>query len=141
MNLMKLDSSAFIADGGLLDAFRAKAVPVDCEHARVLFRQGEESNGLFVLHAGAVKMTIEGRGGEQVVTMEARPGSLLGLPGMVGNAPYSMSAKAEAGAVVTFVSRDDFSKLMLTEPPLGMMILRVLAAEVRTARMAIAGKI
>lgn len=138
MAFVNLDSSSFIADKELLEALRDKAVPVDCARTRVLFKQGGEPTGLFILHSGAVKMTIDDRGGEQVVSMAAGPGSLLGLPGLVGNAAYSMSAKAEAGAVVTFVSREEFSKLMLTQPPLGMMILRVLAAEVRTARMAIA---
>jgi hypothetical protein len=41
------------------------------------------------------------------------------------------------GAVVSFVSKDDFSRMMLTEPQISVMILRVLAAEVRTARMAL----
>jgi CRP-like cAMP-binding protein len=138
MAFVNLDSSAFIAEGELLDALRGQAVPVDCASTRVLFKQGDEAIGLFILHSGAVKMTIDGPDGEQVVSTAVGAGSLLGLPGLVGNAAYSMSAKAEAGAVVTFVNREEFSKLMLTQPPLGMMILRVLAAEVRTARMAIA---
>jgi hypothetical protein len=37
---------------------------------------------------------------------------------------------------VSFVPREDFSNLMLTEPGLAVLILKVLAAEVRTARIA-----
>lgn len=137
---MKLDASAFVADKELLEALRGRAVAVDCARPRVLFNQGDEPGGLYILHSGEVRMTMDGLGGDEVVSMLVRPGSLLGLPALVGNSTLSMSAKAEAGAEVTFVSRDEFSKLMLTEPALGIMILRVLAAEVRTARMAIAGK-
>jgi CRP-like cAMP-binding protein len=60
----------------------------------------------------------------------------MGLPGLVGNNPYSLTAEAKKGAEVSFVARDEFSRLMLTEPSLAMMILRVLAAEVRSARIA-----
>lgn len=70
--------------------------------------------------------------------MPAIPGSLLGLPGLIGNKCYSMSCEAKAGAEIRYLHRDDFAQLMLTEPELAMMILRVLAAEVRTARAAVA---
>jgi CRP-like cAMP-binding protein len=72
--------------------------------------------------------------------MRAQPGSLLGLPGLVGNRPYSLSVFANAGSEVSFVSQQVFSELMLSEPGLSMMILRVLANEVRSARMAMTGK-
>jgi CRP-like cAMP-binding protein len=74
--------------------------------------------------------------GDVVLNMAAEAGSLLGLPGVVGNCPYSLSAAARKGSEVGFVSREEFSKLMLTEPGLAVLILRVLAAEVRTARIA-----
>jgi hypothetical protein len=41
------------------------------------------------------------------------PGSLLGLPALSGDEPYSMTAVAHAGAVLGFVTRDVFSRLML----------------------------
>ena len=68
--------------------------------------------------------------------MPAEPGSVLGLPGLIGNGAYSMSADAKTGAEISFLSHEEFQKLMLNEPEVGMKILRVLAAELRTARMA-----
>jgi CRP-like cAMP-binding protein len=65
------------------------------------------------------------------------PGSLLGLPALIGNEPYTLTATADEGAELGFVSREDFNSLMLTEPSLAVRVLRVLAAEVRTARHAI----
>jgi CRP-like cAMP-binding protein len=133
---VNFDSSAFVADAALVEALRARAVPVDCTQDRVLFRQGDAPNGLFILHAGEATLRLDTHTGEEVIVMPVVPGSVLGLPGLVGNGAYSMSADAKKGAEISFLSREEFAKVMLTEPALGMMILRVLAAEVRTARMA-----
>ena len=137
---MNLDSSAFVADQELIRALRERASAVECNYDRLLFQQGDEPNGVYIVLNGEVTVTMESPAGDEVVSMRAQPGSLLGLPGLVGNRPYSMSAFANKGAEVSFVSRDVFSQMMLSEPNLAMMILRVLANEVRTARLAITGK-
>lgn len=119
-----------------MEALRQRAVPVQCAQDRVLFRQGDPPNGLYILHSGEATLRLEAPTGAPVIAMPAAPGSLLGLPGLIGNGAYTMTAEAKMGAEISFLSREEFQKLMLTEPNLGMMILRVLAAEVRTARMA-----
>ena len=88
------------------------------------------------MHNGQVTMTMRSPDGEAVLEMAAEPKSLLGLPAVVSNSRYSLSAKARQDADVSFVSRDEFSKMMLTEPGLAVLILKVLANEVRTARIA-----
>lgn len=74
---------------------------------------------------------------EVVMQGTASAGSLLGLPGLIGNEPYSLTARALKGSRLSFVKRDDFSSLMLTDPAMSVRVLRVLAAEVRTARFAL----
>ncbi len=137
---MKLDSSAFVADQELIRALCDRASAVDCCCNQVLFAQGDAPAGVYIVQSGEVTMTMESPTGDEVIATHSEPGSLLGLPGVVGNAPYSMSAYARAGAEISFLSRDDFSELMLREPRLAMMILRVLASEVRTARIALSGQ-
>jgi CRP-like cAMP-binding protein len=137
---MNLDSSAFVADHELIQALRGRARAVDCGHDLILFLQGDGPVGLYILNSGEVTMTMESSSGDELITMRSEPGSLLGLPAVVGNCPYSMSAYAKEGAEISFLARDVFSALMLSEPKLAMMILRVLANEVRGARMAITGR-
>jgi CRP-like cAMP-binding protein len=55
----------------------------------------------------------------------------------IGNVPYSLSATAKKGSMVRFVRREEFSRLMLTDPSISVGVFRVLAAKVRTARMAL----
>ena len=134
---MKLDSAAFVADQELINALKKRSTPIDCEQDCVLFSQGDVPTGLYILHSGEVRLTMKSPLGDQVLSMAAAPGSLLGLPGLVGNQAYTLSAYARMGAEISYVSKDDFSRMMLTEPQVSVMILRVLAAEVRTARMAL----
>ena len=84
---MKLDSASFVAEADLIEALKGHSRPVDCTLDRVLFQQGEESVGLYIVHAGTVEMAMCDDYGDMVMCAEALPGSLLGLPGVVGNCP------------------------------------------------------
>lgn len=134
---MKLDPSAFVADKELLEALERKAVRVACDQDRVLFRQGETPSGLYVLRSGTVILDMVSHTGDPVLDVSVPVGALLGLPGFIANQPYSLTATARKGAELGFVSREDFSALMLSDPALSLKVLSVLAAEVRSARSAI----
>jgi CRP-like cAMP-binding protein len=69
--------------------------------------------------------------------MQTFAGSLLGLPGLIGDEPYSLTATARKGAELKFVSREDFLVVMSGDPLLSFKVLQVLAAEVRSARQAL----
>jgi CRP-like cAMP-binding protein len=134
---MKMDASAFVADPGLVEALKQHSSPVTCDEDRVLFNQGDSPDGLYIFHRGGVRLIMRSQMGDTLMNMPAIEGSLLGLPGLVGGSPYSLSALAQKGAQVSFVSREEFAKVMLSVPAIAVGILRVLAAEVRTARMAL----
>ncbi len=134
---MDLDPNAFVADPELIRALDVRSTPVPCDTDRLLFRQDEPSIGVYILHEGEAALTMDSPTGQQLFSVRATAGSLLGLPGLIGNQPYSLSAVARAGARVSFVSRAEFTALMQSDPLLSLKILRVLAAEVRTARRAL----
>lgn len=136
---MKLDSTAFVADNELIQALGARSTPLLCDQDRVLFTQGEPPAGLYILRAGGARLSMRSPTGDQIMCIPVCAGSLLGLPAVIGNQPYSLTAKAFKGAEVSFVPREEFALLMLNEPSLSLSVLRVLAAEVRTARFAITG--
>jgi CRP-like cAMP-binding protein len=137
---LKLDPSAFLADPELIQALEDQSTPIYCEGDRVLFRQGEKPLGLFVLDSGTAKLTMNSPSGEEVMSIDATAGSLLGLPGLIGDEPYSLTAIARKDAELCFISRDEFTNLMRTNPLLSLKVLQVLAAEVRSARQAILGR-
>ena len=134
---MKMDASAFVADPDLVEALKAHSSPVVCGEDRVLFNQGDSPNGLYIFHKGAVRLIMRSQMGDKLMDMPAIEGSLLGLPGLIGGSRYSLTALAKKGAEISFVSREEFAQIMLSAPTIAVGILRVLAAEVRTARMAL----
>ena len=133
---MNLDPSAFVADRELIQALEKRSQPIACDEDRVLFRQGDPPTGLYILRKGEATLTMESVAGEVVMRMQTTAGSLLGLPGLIGNEPYSLTAIAREGAELGFVPRDEFAGLMLKEPQMSLKVLQVLAAEVRSARQA-----
>jgi CRP-like cAMP-binding protein len=134
---MKLDPSAFLADPELIQALEKRSTTISCGGDCVLFRQGEVPAGLYVLDEGETTLTMASPAGDQVMSVEARANSLLGLPGLIGNEPYTLTAIARDGARLSFVTREDFTALMQTDPRIGIKVLQVLAAEVRSARRAL----
>jgi CRP-like cAMP-binding protein len=135
---VQLDPSAFLADPELLETLEKHSIPVSCDDDRVLFHQGDPSAGLHILLKGQVTLSMTGEDGEPLMSTQAIAGSLLGLPSVIGNQPYSLTAIARSGAQVGFIARDDFNALMQSQQALLVKVLQVLAAEVRSARMALA---
>jgi CRP/FNR family transcriptional regulator, polysaccharide utilization system transcription regulator len=134
---VNFDSTAFIAEQELIDALAKRSASVSCAKDRVLFKQGESPAGLFILRKGKASLTMQSATGSVIMSIIAAPDSLLGLPALVGNEPYTLTAMALEGAELGYITREDFSSLMLSEPAIAMSVLRVLAAEVRTARHAL----
>jgi CRP-like cAMP-binding protein len=133
---VQFDSTAFVADPELLKALQERASAIHCESDRILFEQGQCAAGLYIVRQGRAMLSMHA-GGATILTVETGAGSLLGLPAVVGDQPYSMSAVARAGSDLGFIDREEFAALMQSEPKLSFKILQVLAAEIRTARAAL----
>lgn len=137
---MHLDPTAFQADASLLQALEKHTSPLLCYEDLVLFHQGDSPKGLHILWEGNATISMDSEDHRSLFSCEATAGSLLGLPGLIGNQPYSLSAVAHKGARVGFITQKDFQTLMQSETGLMVKVLQVLAAEVRSARLAITQK-
>jgi CRP-like cAMP-binding protein len=134
---VQLDPTAFLADSELIRALNEHATPVVCDTDRILFKQDDPPVRLYILHEGQATLSMASQQGQAILSVEARSGSLLGLPGLVSDQPYSLTAVAHAGARVSFLGRSEFTAIMQSNPALAFKILQVLAAEVRSARHAL----
>ena len=134
---MQLDPSAFIADHELIQALEKRATSLSCGEDRVLFRRGDEPVGLYILRSGEAVISMDSDSESETLACLATAGSLLGLPGVIADQPYSLTVIARKGANVGFVSKEEFNALMQSQQSLMVKMLQVLAAEVRSARLAI----
>jgi len=134
---VQLDPTAFLADSELIRALSEHATPIVCDTDRILFQQDEPAVGLYILHEGEATLSMASKDGQTILSVVARDGSLLGLPGLVSDQPYSLTAVAHGGARASFLGRTEFTAMMEADPTLAFKILQVLAAEVRSARRAL----
>jgi CRP-like cAMP-binding protein len=134
---VQLDPTAFVADPDLIRALSEHATPIVCDTDQVLFQQDDSPAGLYILDEGEATISMTSNQGQAIFSVPAKSGSLLGLPGLVSDQPYSLTAIARAGARVRFLGRAQFTALMESNPALAFKILQVLAAEVRSARQAL----
>ena len=132
---MKQDS--FVADRELIHALEKRSQPISCSAGCILFSQGGAPSGLYIIQSGEAALMMESASGKAVMCLHAAAGSLLGLPAIVGNQPYTMTAMAHKGSEVRFVTRNDFEDIMRGEPALYPKVLQILAAEVGRARQAL----
>jgi len=129
--------SSFIADCTLLQALEAHSTLVPCCCDVVLFRQGEMSTGIFIVRSGSASLLMKAENGVEVAHITVTAGSILGLPAIVSKEPYTLSAMANKGSEVSFVELEAFEGVMQEQPSLLPKVLEVLAAEVRSARLAL----
>jgi CRP-like cAMP-binding protein len=80
---------------------------------------------------------MESRPGKVVLCLHAASGSILGVPAICANAPYSSTATAREGSDVRFVTRDEFEDALQAEPQLAIKVFQLVASEVIAARRAI----
>ena len=130
--------ATFPSDPGLFKALAFQARKIRSEEDRLLFAQGEGTIGLFVVRSGAVQAIVHSDDGRVAAAFLAGPGAVLGLPAVVSDEPYSLSAHARQGSDIAFLGKNDFNDLLQDEPGMYMAILRVLAAEVHLALEALA---
>jgi CRP-like cAMP-binding protein len=131
--------TSFMADCTLTQALQKRSIPLPCLDGRMLFRQGETPQGLYILKNGKASLQMKGENGAEVLHLTVGPGSILGIPAVAAKEPYSLSAMACARAQVDFIGLSDFEDFMKMEPSLFPLVLSVLAGEVRSARIAFTG--
>jgi CRP-like cAMP-binding protein len=134
-----MSQKCFIADGRLFQALvtRSNARPYGDFHT--LFKQGEFPKGLYIIHDGEASLLMLSHTERIIASFRAGPGSVLGLPAVVGLLPYTLSAIVRKGSMVGFIALEVFNDLLREERSLYPSVLSLLAAEVRAARSTIAG--
>ena len=131
--------NSFVADCSLTQALEKRSIPVPCSKGQVLFKQGDAPLGLYILRNGKASLVMKDESGTEVMHLTIGAGSILGVPAVVTKQPYTLSALSGRGAEVCFIELSNFEDLMQAEPRLFPLVLSVLAAEVRSARIALTG--
>lgn len=103
--------------------------------AHVLFHEGENSAGVFLVRKGKVRMGIRHMPG---LDRDFAAGSLLGLPATFTGHPYSLTAVTLAESELVHVQREPFLELMRDQPDLCREATDMLGREVTFIQSALA---
>ena len=115
------------------DVLDSMAAPLTQPKNSIIFAQGDPAVGVYVIRKGSVRMTVKA-GDSEIVMRIAQPGSVLGLPGVLSNKPYSLTARAVQACELGFVTAERLVQLVRENPTLGLQVLQLLSEEVRAAR-------
>ena len=113
------------------------AAPLNQPKNAIIFAQGDPPVGVYVVRKGTVRLTVKA-GDSEVLMRVAQPGSVLGLPGVLSNKPYSLTARVVQPCELGFVHAEKLIQLVRENPTLGLQVLQLLSEEVRAARGAMA---
>jgi CRP/FNR family cyclic AMP-dependent transcriptional regulator len=69
----------------------------------VLFMEGQQARGAFVLCSGKVKLSTTSREGKILILKMASPGEVLGLSAVISNRRYEVTATTSAPCRVNFI--------------------------------------
>ena len=136
-----LDSSAFVTDPDLVRSLQKESISIAGDRDRVLFYQGEEPTGLYILHRGSATLSIRCRERRIDIKVQTTAPSLVGLPSLMDGAPHAFTAVAHGGAELSFVDRNNFACMIESDTLLSLQALGALVAEMAFTSRAILDQI
>jgi len=124
----------FQTDALLFDALEAICSSIDYPKGTVVFEQGRQSKGVYIVLSGTVLLWLKVASGRQVPFRTAGSGCVMGLPASISGRPYSLSAKVIKDARIGFVPRKQLLELLRTDSQHCYRVVEILSDEVSVLR-------
>jgi CRP/FNR family transcriptional regulator, cyclic AMP receptor protein len=99
----------------------------------LLFLEGQEPRGVFILCTGRAKLTTTSAEGKSIILRIAEPGDVLGLPAVVSNSPYEATIETLEPSQANFISQKDFLNFLREYPQIGNNIAKQLTHNCKCA--------
>lgn len=97
------------------DLDRSRLIELEQMHQRsiypsgaVLFRAGDQPQGVYIICSGRVKLSIYSSDGRAVLVSTAGAGNVFGVTALLSGKPYNLTAEALELTQVGFIKKDDF---------------------------------
>ncbi|HEX6086751.1 MAG TPA: Crp/Fnr family transcriptional regulator [Thermoanaerobaculia bacterium] len=108
-----------------LDILRPYETLHDLPAGKLLFREGEPADGVYVLHSGGVALAFSNK---PMVVLG--PGEIVGLTTVMSNRAHDCSAVTHGACVVGFVEKAVFLRLLDEQPALWLTVLRMISENI-----------
>jgi CRP/FNR family cyclic AMP-dependent transcriptional regulator len=107
-----------------LDAISSAAV---YPKGAILFVEGQEPRGVFVICNGRVKLSATSVGGKSLILRMAEAGEVIGLPGTISGKPYEAMAEAQEPIQANFIPRKPFLEFLRTHGEVALRVAETLS--------------
>ena len=108
-----------------------RAVPRHYALGELVFSEGDDCPGLFVIESGTVRLFKSSPGGREQVLAIEKPGNTIAELPVFDGGKYPASAAALEDAQLLFISKQDFHSLCLVHPKVALKVLRVVGTRLR----------
>src|SRR5450755_4819295 len=113
-----------------LDRIKSTAV---YPKSAMLFIEGQQPRGVFVLCVGKVKLSTSSREGKTIITKISDSGDILGLNAVVSNRPYEVTAEMMEPGQANFIPRDSLLQFLKDNGEVALRVAEQLSRNYYTA--------
>ena len=78
----------------------------------ILFVEGQEPRGVFVICNGRLKLSTSSPQGKSIIVRTAKEGEVIGLPSTLSGKPYDLTAEALEPVQANFIRREAFLQFL-----------------------------
>jgi CRP/FNR family cyclic AMP-dependent transcriptional regulator len=78
----------------------------------ILFMEGEQSRGVYIVCQGRVKLLTTNSDGKTLIFKIAKPGEILGLNATLSGTPHEITAETLQPAQLAYIGREDFIRFI-----------------------------
>jgi len=110
-----------------LETLAAIAVPKRIHKRTVLFREGEEAKGFFLLLKGRIKLSMISTSGKEQILHFVQKGQSFAEAALYMNKSYPATAEALEESELYYIPREGLYKAMAADPGLAMNLIAHLA--------------
>ena len=99
----------------------------------MLFIEGQQPRGVFVLCTGKVKLSTSSQEGKTIITKISDPGDVLGLNATISNRPYEVTAEMVEPGQANFIPRDAMLQFLRDFGEVAVRVAELLSRNYYTA--------
>jgi len=93
----------------------------------MLFVEGQDPRGIFVICNGRVKLSASSADGKSVILRIAESGEVVGLPGSISGKPYEVTAEALEPIQANFIPRGPFLNFLKEHGEAAVRVAEILS--------------
>jgi CRP-like cAMP-binding protein len=112
-----------------IDAFKEHIKGSIHKKRRVIYLEGDECNGLYIIRLGRVKLVRSAPSGREQIIRILEPGGLLGLEAFYNKKTYTNTAISMEDTDLCYLERSVFLDILADEPKIAVKIMAALSRE------------